>query len=439
MNEDEEPQKTLRKYTPKERADGEGSVYQTTRGNAKWCASYTVWNTDDETGEKRRSFVRGYGATKPEAIARRAQNLHKRLTGATKQRTRDTSPTLNAYTQTYLTAKATETTPETWRKIKRNIERHILPHLGNQKMNKITEEQLNDVFYNKIKDEGPSAKQNAYKDLNSLFNFAMKRKIITENPLQYVVKPKKPRTQTLENDSKFIGKRMKMSRYMLDWLESEESGKWHAHFPRILFMFMGLRRAELLGLRWSSINQLNRKGSASFVVNGSLKRHEKHTGLKGWYLEDHRVKSEAGHRTIYLPERWRKALIQQKKNNPVAKEEWQQDLVFLSEQGTHISYNYFDRNWRKMLLDYMNRDGKNRTQLTTDEYFRPHATRHIAASMLFKEGIPPEQAKELLGHSEAIMTLYYTHFTRESRVESSQSLERAFDSALAKIPIEKAQ
>lgn len=437
MNEDKKQPKKAREYTPKERADGEGSVYETTRGNAKWCASYTVWNTDPETGEKRRSFVRGYGATKPEAIARRAKNLNKRLTGQTKTRTRDLSPTLNAYITTYLNSKATEVSPETWRKIKRNFEIHISKHIGAIKISQITEEQLNDLFYETLEEAGTSARMNAYKDLNALFNFALRRKVINENPLQYVVRPKHQQTQTLEYDKKYINRRMGYAKGMLKWLQTEEAGQWQRHYPRILFMFLGLRRAELLGLEWKNVNRIKTANKSSIVINRQLKRHEKHTGKSGWYI-DERVKTDSSNRVIYLPETWRKALLKQKRLNLAAKEEWQNDLVFLTDKGTHISYNTHDRQWRKMLLDYINTDGKNRTKLADDEYFRPHASRNITASILFDEGVAPEQAKEILGHSESIMTLYYTHFTKDQKIKSTNRLEDGlFQKAMETLAEEK--
>jgi len=436
MNEDEEQQTTTNKRKSKSRSDGEGSVYKTTRGNAQWCASYTVWNTDETTGEKRRSFVRGYGATKPEAIARRAQNLHKRLTGATKTRTRDNSPTLETFVDTYMASKGTELAPETWRKTKRDFEIHITPHLGKHKINKITEEQLNNLFYKTIENAGTSARMNAYKNLNSLFNFALKRRVIEQNPLQFVVRPKHLQTKTLANDKRWINKRMSIAKYMLKWLQTDEAEEWQEHYPRVLFMFLGLRRAELLGLEWDSVNQLNKRGKANIVVDRQLKRHEKHTGKSGWFIEK-RVKTDSSVRTIYLPEPYRKALIEQKKKNLIAAEDWQKDLVFLSNRNTHISYNNFDRNWRKMLLDYMNKDGKGRVKLSESEYFRPHASRNITASILFDEGVSPEQAKEILGHSDAIMTLYYTHFTRQQRKDSTNKLATGlFDEEMAKLPEE---
>lgn len=438
MNDSEEQQETPPKRKAKARADGEGSVWKLwkPRGKALYGASHSIWETDPETGQRKRAFVRGYGQTREQAIARRAKNYQKRISGATKPRSRDTSPTLNAYVETYMASKATEISPETWRKTRRDFELHILPHLGKQKINKITEEQLNNLFYETIKDAGTSARMNAYKNLNALFNFALKRRVINENPLQYVIRPKHLQTKTLANDKKWINKRMSIAKYMLKWLQTEEAGEWQELYPRVSFMFLGLRRAELLGLEWDSVNQLTKRGKANIVVDRQLKRHEKHTGKSGWYIEK-RVKTDSSVRTIYLPEPYRQALLQQKKKKLVAKEDWQKDLVFLSNKGTHISYNTFDRQWRKMLLDYMNRDGKQRTKLNDSEYFRPHASRNITASILFDQGVSPEQAKEILGHSDAIMTLYYTHFTRQQRKDSTNKLATGlFDEEMAKLPEE---
>jgi site-specific recombinase XerD len=56
-------------------------------------------------------------------------------------------------------------------------------------------------------------------------------------------------------------------------------------------------------------------------------------------------------------------------------------------------------------------------------YFRPHAVRHLAASMMFDKGIQLEVAQEILGHSDKAVTQYYTHLTREAKRLATRSLE----------------
>lgn len=306
---------------------------------------------------------------------------------------------------------------ESQRKYRRDIENHILKFIGSKKVTELTPEMLRELFHGKqLSEIGDSAREHTYTNFNSMLNYAVKKGIIQRNPLKDVSVPKAV-SKVSDDDDRFINRRVSISRYLLDWLEDEKN-PYHDDYPRILFMFLGLRRAELLGLEWKCVNRLETKGKATIVIKQQLKRHE---NGGGWYIKDG-TKNGKG-RVIYLPERWRKALIEEKKKDRKAREEWEQDLIFKTARGTHISYNTHQKRWITVLTAYINNRRQTPKPLTTEEYFRPHAARHICASVLFREGVQLEQVQDILGHSDKAMTLYYTHIMKETRAEAATALE----------------
>lgn len=389
------------------------SVFETTNnGKQVWCASF--WYTDD-SGKRR--FIRGYGETVNEAVKRRTANFTKTMQSGMNGPRRATSPKVSAYLHTWMQSHAYELLgPESQRKYRRDIEIHILPHIGDQNLESLTETMLYDLFYGTLKESPASARSHAYKTFKNMLNFAVKKGAITRNPLTGVPAPQQA-SVVASNDDRYNDARLRIAPYYLTWI-SQPDNEFHDHYNRLSFMFLGLRRAEILGLEWSCINNLEKKGKASLIIRQQLTRHEKHTGNSGWYIKN--LTKSKKDRTFPLPEFWRERLLNEKKKRRVATEAWASDLIFLTPKGSHVTYNLHADKWKDSLTAYMTKDGP----ATLDNfYFRPHAVRHLAASMMFDRGITLEVAQEILGHSDKAVTQHYTHLTREAKRLATQSLE----------------
>ncbi|MGO5067689.1 tyrosine-type recombinase/integrase [Bifidobacterium catenulatum] len=58
------------------------------------------------------------------------------------------------------------------------------------------------------------------------------------------------------------------------------------------------------------------------------------------------------------------------------------------------------------------------TSKYSDNYLKPHTTRHITASLMAYDGIPLSMAQTILGHMSASMTQHYTHITSNMKRET---------------------
>lgn len=388
------------------------SVFMTVNnGKQVWCASFSYI---DDSGKRR--FIRGYGETASEAVKRRSANVTKTMQSGMNASRRATSPKVADYLQTWLDSPALKKVgDETHRKYRRDIERHILPHIGTEPLEKLTDDRLNELFHSTLDNIGTSARLHTFKNFRIMLNHAVKTGVIQRNPLAGVNIPKHD-SKVAVNDDRYNDARLRMAPYYLKWLGDPEN-EFHDHFNRVVFMFLGLRRSEILGLEWSCINNLTKKDKASFVVRQQLARHEKHTGNSGWYLKD--TTKGKRPRTIPLPEIWRLRLLDEKRKNRKAQDEWASDLIFLTPNGAPTSYNLHLKKWNESLNAYMTKDGR---AMIDGLSFRPHAVRHLTASLMFANGVPLEVAQDILGHSDKAQTQHYTHLTRPQQKAATDAL-----------------
>jgi integrase len=160
----------------------------------------------------------------------------------------------------------------------------------------------------------------------------------------------------------------------------------------VLAVTAGLRRGELLGLKWEDVDldggmlQVRRtlsepKGGYVFEAPKSGKgRHVRLTRKGVSALKDHRRRQ--------LEERIRDADF------------WRDhDLVFPSTAGTPISGGNLTRAFKAVLK---------RADLPSGTRF--HDLRHTCATLLLRQGVNPKYVQELLGHADISLTLnVYSH------------------------------
>jgi integrase len=141
----------------------------------------------------------------------------------------------------------------------------------------------------------------------------------------------------------------------------------------------GVRRAELLGLRWVDWN----KTAGTITVSGNVVR------AKGQGLDRRdTTKTRAGKRTLVLPKFVIEALT--------AREELpflgQQEMIFPSTNGKWRDPNNFGKQW-----------GKVRKDLGVPEV-TSHSFRKSVADLIDEEGLSARIGADQLGHSQVSMT-----------------------------------
>lgn len=185
------------------------------------------------------------------------------------------------------------------------------------------------------------------------------------------------------------------------------------NYPRLLgitFMgaYYGLRRSEILGLKWSAVDFDKKTLSIKHTV----------VRVKTVNAEDE-TKTVAGKRVLNLFDTAESCLRMIEKEQLENKEFFQSayqnhdGYVFTWEDGRAYDPNYISRTFKKAMHSF------GRPEITL------HNLRHSCASMLINKGWDIKKLQYWLGHTDAQTTLnIYSHFIRQRLNESENDLSQ---------------
>jgi integrase len=186
-------------------------------------------------------------------------------------------------------------------------------------------------------------------------------------------------------------------------------------YPKIVtLLFTGLRRGELLALRWCDLDLPGKR----LRVAQAIEQTTKHG------LRVKEAKSEAGRREISLPDIVVEALEEHRREQLEVRLRLglgrmsSDDFVFVALDGGPQRPDNFSGDWHEM----RGAVGVPRVGL--------HALRHTHASMLIAAGLDVVQISKRLGHASPAITLaVYSHFFRKD----DTAVSAAINAAVAKL------
>src|SRR5437660_2961137 len=199
-----------------------------------------------------------------------------------------------------------------------------------------------------------------------------------------------------------------------------EAAKGHTNEALfILALATGMRRGELLGLKWQDINLENKQLQVRRTLSRVPTKMVKELGAR--YIEAE-TKTKRSRRSIVLTDFAIGALKQHQTQQLAAKQKagdlWEEhDYVFCSPTGKHLDPGYDALVQLKKLL--------NEAGLPDVRF---HDLRHSSATMLLMMGVHPKVVQEILGHSEISMTMdIYSHVLPTMQKEAMEKLNKAFE------------
>jgi len=299
------------------------------------------------------------------------------------------------------------------------FENHLLPYLGDVKVNQLDKRRLALLFSETLPkkrevrdgiDKGQllskASQLNVYRALSKFLTYAEVHNYIDHNPLRSITAPQVQRAKI------DVDKYSALADALLDRLAAADD----PDYCRWLMQFLGLRRAERLGLRWGDSTSLNGKDSM-LTVRGQLARRED----GGWELKSTKTGKE---RRIALSEPWVSALRGHKKQQDAHRRDkslWKpregfEDLVFLRPNGSFYTLNADNRDWRRVLERY---------ELP---YWRGHINRHVTASRLAATDPPTplNVVYSVLGHDSEAIGYYYSKVMERQQVPAMANYGATF-------------
>ena len=230
--------------------------------------------------------------------------------------------------------------------------------------------------------------------LSLVFRYALRLKIVINNPMLAVEKPKKikyiPTTYTAEEINN-----------LLNFLKKENE---LIYFGVLMSAYFGLRRSEIIGLKWSSINfDENILTIFSTVTEANI------DGKHILTCKD-KTKNTSSLRSFYLPESIKVILLKMK-------ERQEKNMQYLGKgyYFEDIDYIYVDDGGKRLRPNYLTvRFGKfiKKNHL---KHIRLHDLRHSCATILYNNNTGIKEIQSYLGHSSTKTTMdIYVHLINRS-------------------------
>ena len=260
---------------------------------------------------------------------------------------------------------------------------------------------IQSFYLHELKTVSPGTVIHYHANIHKALKYAVKMDLIPFNPADKVERPKK-------------------QRYIADYYRQEElerlleASKDHPYSLLIqMTAFYGLRRGEVVGLKWDAIDF--EQGTIS------VKRTVTSTIIDGKYqeFEQHSAKTKSSLRTLPLIGSFREYFMQVKEAQELNKQvcgncyNYEYDgFVFVDELGERMRVEYLTNAFPKFLESH----GLRR--------MRFHDLRHSCASLLLANGVPLKHIQEWLGHSDFTTTAnIYAHLDYKSKITSAQAME----------------
>jgi len=219
-------------------------------------------------------------------------------------------------------------------------------------------------------------------------------------------------------------KRPKVERFASNFLkESEakelvEAAKGHKLELAIIFgTFYGLRRSELVGLRWESIN---------FETNTITIEHTvtiANVDGKKVMVAGDTTKTKSSLRSLPLVSEVRAKLEEVK-----AEQERNQKLCGKSYNKVEGAYVYTDALGNRIKPDYISAQFPKFMESKGFKRIRYHDLRHSCASLLLARGVQLKQIQDWLGHSDFATTAnIYAHLDDSAKQTTAEAMKKVFE------------
>ena len=375
---------------PKRRANGEGNIRK--RKDGRWEGRYTVGH-DPETGK---SIIKNVlGKTQAEVKEKLKKAIEENVgIDYGRAKTYTVGSWLEVWMENYAKVKLR---PSTFKTSQDFLKNHIKPQIGSIPLADLTSLDLQ-RFYKHLLDGGrvdrieakkkpkglaPKTVRNIHQMIGSAYNLAMEQKLVTRNPTQGCALPKVEHKEMKTLTSDQLG---------AFFQEARDSGVYELYY---LDLATGLRRGELLGLKWTDLDVESKMLSVTKQVNR----------ING-ELAVSPPKTRNSIRTLALPQQAVDLLIAEHKKHP------RNPYLFPSPKtGTMYDPDAFRRTHDKIL------------KAIGAEHIRFHDLRHTFATLSLKSGVDVKTLSGALGHYSAGFTLNtYTHATAQMKQDAADTI-----------------
>lgn len=374
----------------KKRANGEGNIRK--RSDGRWEGRYTA-GYNPQTGK--RIIKNVLGKTQAEVKAKLAKALEdSKELDIVRTDEYTVAEWLRLWYELYAEPNVRPTTAASYR---RNIELHVIPHIGDIKLNRLTSRELQKFYKDLLengrlreaqKEKNPGLSNSTVRGIHMMLHNALDRavreRLILRNPTEDCIIPK------LEKKEMKILRPEDIKAYLA---AAERRGILPMFY---LELVSGVRKGELVALLWDDLDIELRTISVS---KQALSR-------PGGEIVVNRPKTENSIRAISIPQEAVDLLVEEHQKHP------DNPYMFPSPKTGGMYYPDSVVNLHKKLL-----------QDAGLGYIRFHDLRHTFATMALQNGVDVKTVSAMLGHYDAGFTLRtYTHATRQMQEQAAEKM-----------------
>ncbi len=293
---------------------------------------------------------------------------------------------------------------------KNNVTRSIIPYFDKRhpglKLRDVTTKHIQDYYTYEMDEKELTANTviHRHANIHKALKYAFNTNLIPSNPAAKIERPRIEKFEAGYYNAEELNLLFKAVRG--DAVE----------FGVIVAAYYGLRRSEVIGLKWDAVDFKRKTITIKHTVS------QLQIDGKSTIIEKNRTKSKSSYRSLPLVKPFEELLLrmkeEQEQNRKLCGSSYcQKDrgYIYVNQMGVRVKPNYLTQRFPKIL----ERNGLRK--------IRFHDLRHSCASLLHANGVTLLDIKEWLGHSDISTTAnIYTHFEFTSKVDSAEAIIDVF-------------
>jgi len=290
---------------------------------------------------------------------------------------------------------------------------YINPLMGKEKSSSVDQRRINRFKKQLVAYKGkqtkkpisPQTQLHVMRILSMIFDHGLKYDLVARNPVKAVRKPKVQKSEIKTVPHQLLPD-------ILRWLNEHSPS---SVLPTLVAVLTGMRRGEVLGLKWSDIVLDN--GQSFITVQRSLVE-------SGNHIEVNPTKTKAGSRRVELPSSLVAPLVEWKRD---LREKWE---ILPSDTNGYVFGIPITKRF-PLRPGGLSLAFKRAVTALGHGDLNFHALRHTYATTLLEQGEHPLVVSTNLGHSDIQVTLNtYSHVTPALQRRAAEAMDEVLGKEL---------
>ena len=283
---------------------------------------------------------------------------------------------------------------ETYYNFSGTVKNHINPKLGNKRIASVSSGDIQ-TLYNDVAKYSVSVAKMVKTVINISMRYAVEMKVVTTNPAVNVNLPKNVKKASYHCRTIDAQKTLTMEQIYVLLEESKDT----PIYMQVLFnVLMGLRRSEIIAVKYSDVDYVNRTLRVERQLGIVLNSDKEMFAPKTYTKQEIRPKTRSSIRELPIPDYVFEAILQERekyeRNRSRRSTEFQDlDYICCSSYGRPRSKSYHWKYYKKLLKD------------NNLPNVRWHDLRSTFCTLLLRNDFNPKAVSKLMGHSKEIITM----------------------------------